>query len=61
MAKTLVAVPLVSLIKIYTNIMLIVILFFNIEINTLKIYYQFTTFESENIKNYNNICEYLSK
>ncbi len=25
------------------------------------IYYQFTTFESRNIRNYKNICEYSSK
>ena len=26
-----------------------------------QIYYEFTTFESENIRNYENICEYLPK
>ncbi len=26
-----------------------------------QFYYQFTTFESENIRNYNNLCEYLPK
>lgn len=24
-------------------------------------YYQFTTFESKNMRNYNNLCEYLPK
>ena len=66
MAMTLVAMPLASLMRKYFDTMILhsIFLYFKLTIQNIywkKIYYDFTTFESENIKNYKNICKYLPK
>ena len=61
MARTLVIVPLASLISTIFGIMQCHSIFFILKINILNFYYQFTTFESENMRNYNNLCKILEK
>ncbi len=65
MARTLVATPLVSLKSMYFDTMTSHSIFLAFKINNTKhlpkIYYLFTTSESENIRNYKKICGHLSK
>ncbi len=62
MTKTLVATPQVLSTNILTNMSLYIVVFLNFytfklyKFQFYNFYYQFTTFESKNIRNYENIC-----